>query len=128
MLLFLPWPKPALSPNARTHWALKSRVAKGYKSTCHWTAKEAKAHLLQYPDGPLKVEITFHPPNKRKRDLDNLVASFKSGQDGVADAMGVDDARFIPTYSIGDVVEGGSLSFSVPDTGLAIIPVKGVIS
>ena len=35
--------------------------------------------------------LTFVPPNKRGFDLDNLLARMKSGLDGLADVLGVDD-------------------------------------
>jgi len=53
------------------------------------------------------VIITFHPPDKRKRDMDNMIAAFKAGQDGVADAIGVDDSKWVSSYRIGQPVKGG---------------------
>ena len=41
------------------------------------------------------LSITAHPKTNRNRDGDNLIASLKSGFDGIADATGINDARFI---------------------------------
>ena len=51
----------------------------------------------------LHVSITFHPPSNRRQDLDNMLASIKSGLDGVADAIGVDDSNWTITIARGDV-------------------------
>jgi crossover junction endodeoxyribonuclease RusA len=42
----------------------------------------------------LAVHLHFVPPDRRRRDLDNLIASMKAGLDGLADALGVDDSRW----------------------------------
>lgn len=128
MLVFLPWPDRLLWPNARAHWAPKSRKQKGYRDDCCVLTKAQNAHHFDWGQDPLPVEITFHPPDKRKRDRDNMIAAFKHGQDGVSLAMGIDDALFVPTYSVGEIVKGGAVSFSASTPSLARLPVKGVIS
>jgi crossover junction endodeoxyribonuclease RusA len=47
----------------------------------------------------LNVTITFFPPDKRRRDLDNMLASLKSGLDGVSDVVGIDDSKWTITLS-----------------------------
>ena len=42
------------------------------------------------------MKITFFTPDNRKRDLDNLLAAMKPALDGMARAIGVDDALFRP--------------------------------
>ena len=103
MRLELPWPPASLSPNARIHWARKSVIAKKYKNTCGWEAKTVKPFL--------KMKITFHPPSKHRRDIDNAIGSFKSGQDGIAASWGVDDSLFEIEYArkFGDVIKGGKV-------------------
>lgn len=105
----LPWPGKALSPNARLHWSRKSAAMKRYRSDC-WklTLGATGASPSGLPD-QIPLAITFCPPDRRRRDRDNLIASFKAGQDGIADALGVDDSRFVPTYHMGDVVKGGAV-------------------
>ena len=46
------------------------------------------------PDGPLTLELVFVTPDQRSYDRDNLVARMKSGLDGLADALNIDDKRF----------------------------------
>ena len=87
----LPYPAPALMPNRKNgrHWA----------SVQHAKVKaRQEAFLLSgslnYTGGGLK--ITFYTPDARKRDLDNLLAAMKPALDGMAKAIGVDDAQFRP--------------------------------
>lgn len=90
----LPWMPKDLSPNARVHWSKKSKAAKAYRAACSALCKEAKL-IAPATEGRLHLWLDFYPPDHRSRDDDNLIASFKSGRDGIADALGIDDKRFI---------------------------------
>lgn len=107
----LDWMPKALSPNARGHWAKKAKAAKAYRYDCFILATQQKLRVDW--DGPITVCLTFHPPDKRKRDLDNLIAACKSLLDGVADALGVNDSRFRLSCWIGEPVDGGSVFVGV---------------
>jgi crossover junction endodeoxyribonuclease RusA len=102
----LPWPPKELSPNARVHWRKRHKHAKAYRLACGLITKAARNEA---PDGKLYFWVTFFPPNRRKLDDDNLIGRFKAGRDGVADGLGIDDARFMTTVNIGDPVPGGSV-------------------
>jgi len=101
----LPWPPKELSPNSSLHWSKKSKKKKEYRTACWALTLEAK---LQAPegDGKIEIDITFCPPDKRHRDADNMVAAIKSGLDGVADALKVNDKRFLPNFKFTDTVLG----------------------
>lgn len=45
--------------------------------------------------------------------MDNAIASLKGASDGVADAIGVDDARWSVTYAFGEPTEGGAVNFEI---------------
>ena len=96
--VILPWPPRELSPNSRTHWAKKAKAAKAYRLDCFYLAKEAKVTAPK--EGPINLHIEFVPPDRRPRDLDNMLASIKSGLDGLAEALGVNDKRFTLTLSV----------------------------
>ena len=102
--ILLPWPAKALSPNARGHWSQKSRAAKAYRMQCFLFAKKAG---LVAPAGRILLQLEFLPPNARRRDDDNLLASFKAGRDGLADALGIDDSLFVSQVQIGEVRRPG---------------------
>ena len=93
MLLTLPWPSRLLSPNARSHWAAKSKAAKAYRMTCFTLALEAGLRGVPW-EGPIHLHLTFYKPSRRRMDMDNALASAKNGLDGLADALGVNDSRF----------------------------------
>ena len=58
----------------------------------------------------LPLEITFHPPSKRRGDLDNQLASIKAGIDGLAAALYMDDRDFYPIKLLrGEPVKGGKV-------------------
>ena len=109
--LELRWPDSALMPNRKNgrHWTTV-HVIKGQAMT------EARALTLQAmqkskwvpPSGKLPITITFCQPDKRRRDLDNLLASIKPHCDGISQALGIDDQYFEPiTLNRGEVVKGG---------------------
>lgn len=105
MTLTMPWPslKP-LSPNWRGHWAQKAKAKKQLRAAWAWQAVAQGARRLQADR--LMVRLTFHAPDKRARDLDNLLASCKAGLDGLADVLGVDDSRWAIAIQHGDGVGG----------------------
>jgi crossover junction endodeoxyribonuclease RusA len=124
MRIDLGWPSPILSPNARAHWFKKSSATKAYRMACYYLAREAVK--LATAESPVHMTVTFHPPDKRRRDRDNMIASMKAGMDGLADALGIDDSHFIPTYHMGDPVKGGRVTVQI--TSAVRIPMKGHVT
>jgi crossover junction endodeoxyribonuclease RusA len=113
-ILHLPWPPAACSPNARVHWSKKSKAAKAYRAACYLLCREAK---LTAPQGELILSIEFIPPDFRRRDDDNLVAAFKSGRDGVAEALGIDDGRFATLIKLSkETFRGGAVRVQILST------------
>lgn len=112
MKVTLPWPPAKLSPNARTHWREKAKATKAYRERCAWMTKAAIKETP--PEGKLYLWITFYPTDKRHRDDDNCFASFKAGKDGIADALGIDDVRFVSRpYLSTEVRKGGEVVVSI---------------
>jgi crossover junction endodeoxyribonuclease RusA len=100
MLIEIPWPPKELHPNARVHWAARSRKAKDYKECCYVLARRELIRLKRSDFGEkVNLDIKFYPPDRRRRDLDNCIASIKYAIDGIAMALGVDDSNF--TLSVG---------------------------
>jgi crossover junction endodeoxyribonuclease RusA len=111
-VITLPWPPKELSPNARIHFHAKGRAVKAYREQAYWLAKAAG--LGPFPaDGGIGLRFDFHPPDKRKRDLDNMLASIKAGVDGIADALEVNDQRFGFWLSREAPVKGGKIVVSL---------------
>jgi crossover junction endodeoxyribonuclease RusA len=92
----LPWPPKQLSPNSRVHWAVKSKAAKNYRKNCFILSYAAKDKAVDYSQyDKLNLFVDFYATDKRHRDIDNCIASAKSGFDGIADALGVNDKIFV---------------------------------
>lgn len=89
------WPDRALHPNERVHWSKKAVSAKAARRTAFLLAFEAGWKNVQWPEGRLHLWITFFPPDRRRRDDDGLLTSFKPFRDGIADLIGIDDNRFV---------------------------------
>ena len=89
--IILPYPNPALMPNRKNghHWATTQQAKAKARQEAYLLSGS-----LKYTGGGLK--ITFFTPDARKRDLDNLLAAMKPALDGMAQAIGVDDALFHP--------------------------------
>ena len=98
------WPQRELSPNWRGHWSKKAKAAKAYRLDCFYLAKEAG--ITAPAEGQIALRIEFVPPDRRPRDLDNMLASVKSGLDGLAEALKVNDKRFTLALSVSDQIGG----------------------
>ena len=115
----LPWPDKRLSPNARVHWRKKAEAASDALEDAYWATYQNDEYLkAKYLLGwcingkPLGLEAkyTFYPPDRRRRDIDNLHSQEKNYQDGVCNALGIDDSRIKRTVlEWGDVVKGGKV-------------------
>lgn len=106
----LPWPPKGTSPNVRhSHWSKRASATRGYRLACMWTAAEQKIKPMRA--GKVKARITFHAPDKRPRDIDNMLASIKAAIDAVAKTIEVDDSKWslvlergMPKPKLGEVV------------------------
>jgi crossover junction endodeoxyribonuclease RusA len=97
----LPWPPRELSPNARKHWAQVAKHKKRYRHICALMTKQFKIEPAN-----LVVTLTFYKPSRRHMDLDNCLAMMKSGLDGVADALEVNDRDFKLTVTMAEETGG----------------------
>ena len=122
-LIVLPWMPLGLSPNDRVHWRVKAKATKGYRFTAASLARSAGWHMLNSVPG--RIVITFCPPSAwRTGDKDNLIARFKAGQDGLADALRVNDANLNDaiTHHIGERCKDGAVRVEINPTFSECIP------
>lgn len=113
--LELPWPDRRLSPNAREHWSTTSKYKRAYRGRCKTLGQSVGIQALAGSENAISVHLTFFPPDKRARDWDNMLASMKSGLDGLADAMGVDDSRWKLGFEVSESVKGGVVLVQVSE-------------
>ena len=105
--IILPWPSRDLHPNSRVHWTVKARAVREARHEAWAIAKAARWTIAEWPDGRLHVWIDGYPTDRRRRDADGLLSSLKAALDGIAEAMGVDDRRFVPHPWVHDEVRKG---------------------
>ncbi len=93
LALDLPWPPAELNPNrARSlHWAARHRAAALYRRECFVAAHQAILGRIRHSHNlpltpPVSATVTFWMPDRRRRDLDNLLAAMKPAWDGLVDA------------------------------------------
>ena len=111
MKILLPWPPRELWPNSRVHWRRKAEAVKMYRNIAHWSAVALSGAGPTPPANA--VTLTFNPPDRIKRDMDNMLAAMKAGLDGIAGALGVDDSKWSIIIRKGDVVKGGQVVVEV---------------
>lgn len=96
MQITLPFPPASLSGHAKGNgqW-VKIADTKKFRE---WARNAALAAKLSAPgEGDIGVQITFEPPNRRG-DRVNFPNRCKPIFDGIADAMKVNDSRFVPSF------------------------------
>lgn len=101
----LPYPPSVLSPNNRSCWQKRARYFKKYKADCLLLLSQVRRDF----SGRENYLITFQVPDKRRRDLDNMIASFKAGIDALAAVSGVDDSKFQLTFAKQGAAKGGAV-------------------
>lgn len=109
VLLRLPFPPKELSPNARLDWHEVAAFKASYRQECAVIARNERNRLdgLRFPlKAPVTANITFVLTTSRRRDYDNLLASFKAGLDGIVDSGLVrDDSCFELQLTLEAVIE-----------------------
>jgi hypothetical protein len=99
MIIRLHWPDHRLLPNRRRGKRLfDTTIIAGHREDARLSALEAlgRARPKIPKDHILVCKIQFHPPDRRRRDLDGMLSACKPFLDGIADAMGIDDHQLNP--------------------------------
>ena len=108
--LVLPWPSKDLSPNGRIHWSRKADAVQYARQVAVIAAINAGWKGVNLPDGRLHLHVVFYRPSRRRMDDDNLLGRFKAYRDGLAQVLGIDDARFVSHPLVAeDVRKGGKV-------------------
>lgn len=99
ILIELPFPASVLSSHSDKHFWRMRPIIKQHRE---WALKATLAVRDQVgvqlvDDGDIRVVVTFYPPNRRG-DRVNFASRMKPYWDGIADALCVNDKRFLPSY------------------------------
>lgn len=111
-MIELPFPPSSLSGHANgVHWRRKAAITKKWRA---WSYAVARAAGLTAPaaSGDIVVVVRFYPPDRRSDRL-NFPNRMKPIYDGIAQAMGVNDSRFVPRYEYHDPVKPGRVEISL---------------
>ena len=69
----LPYPGPPLTANQRHHWRAHHRIRAKLLDDARWLIRAQRIPPL----GRCRVELHWSPPDRRRRDADNLVPTLK---------------------------------------------------
>lgn len=110
VLIELPFPSSKLSGQNNAHFWVTRPIINKHRE---WAMKATLAVRDQLnpgfiPDSDILVSVTFFPPNNRG-DRVNYPNRMKPYFDGIADALGVNDRRFLPRYHFAEPVKHGKV-------------------
>ena len=105
-MIELPFPPSSLSGHAKGHWRGKAAVTAKHREWARLATPSMETVAL--PAGDIRVLVTFYPPNRRG-DRVNFPNRMKPYFDGIADALKVNDSRFLPSYLFGEPVKDGKV-------------------
>lgn len=109
-VITLPWPPASLSGHNTGHWRSKSGPTAKHRE---WARLATLAAGVTAPaTGDILVGVRFLPPDRRG-DRTNFANRMKPYFDGIADALGVNDSRFLPTYVFAEPSKPGRIDITV---------------
>jgi hypothetical protein len=110
-MIALPWPSAKLSGHGNGSWYDKRREIKKHRD---WAYAATLAAMPSVPTfGDIPVHFRFVPPDRRS-DRMNFANRLKPYADGIADALGVNDVRFLPSYEFCAPEKPGRVEVFIP--------------
>jgi hypothetical protein len=107
-LIELPFPPGTLSGHHNAHWRKLQPIKKKHREWAYVAALAVRDQIRdpsEIPDSDIIVSVTFFPPDRRG-DRTNYPNRMKPYFDGIADALGVNDRRFLPRFNYAEPVKG----------------------
>lgn len=112
MKIVLPFPPSSLSGHHDKHWRALQPVKKHWRTMAHDTVLDAVCETHIPAEGDIPMHIHFTPPNNRG-DRWNYVNRCKPVIDGIADALGINDRRFLPSVSYSPPQKPGRIEIEI---------------
>ena len=110
-MIVLPFPPSSLSGHAKGNsYYGKSAVTKEWRQKAHDAAWDANIAVPE--DGDVRLHIRFIPSNRRG-DRVNFWNRCKPIIDGVADALQINDSRFLPSMEFCEPEKPGRVEIEV---------------
>ena len=110
-MIELPFPPSTLSGHNTGHWRAKSAIVAKHRQWAKSATLAADIHVRGI-GGDIRVLVTFYPPDRRG-DRINFPNRMKPYFDGIADALGVNDSRFVPSYQFAEPERPGKVVVSI---------------
>lgn len=105
-MIQLPWPPSTLSGHNNGSWRGKTTTVKEYRESAAEATRTAMVTVAAEGDIPIRVD--FYPPDNRS-DRVNFANRMKPFFDGIADALEVNDKRFLPSYHFHQPIKPGKV-------------------
>lgn len=114
-MIELPFPSSALAGHANGHWRSKSGPTASHRE---WARRATLAAIpgAVLPTGDIRVGVHFYPPDNRG-DRINYPNRMKPYFDGIADALKVNDKRFLPSYHFHGAAKPGKVVVTIGGQG-----------
>lgn len=110
-MIVLPFPPSTLSGHNNGHWRSKVRIVATHRS---WAFHATRGERPTVPaEGDILIHFRFVPPNRRG-DRTNYVNRLKPYIDGIAEALNVNDRRFLPSYEFADPAMPSRVEITFP--------------
>lgn len=109
-MIELPFPPASLSGHNTGHWRSKTSIVKKFRGWAKDATLAAGPKVAE--TGDIRISVTFYPPNRRG-DRVNFPNRLKPLWDGIADALDVNDSRFLPAFHYAEPVENGRVVFVI---------------
>jgi hypothetical protein len=107
-MIELPWPPASLSGHVKGHWRSTSGIVASHREWAKEATLAVRSTLVIPADAraDIRVSATFYPPDRRG-DRINFPNRLKPYWDGIADALNVNDKRFLPAFHFAEPVANG---------------------
>jgi len=112
-------PPVSSSPNWRGHWGGKYKDSKVYHGAVFYCCVDARnrgyREGMSFPFTKARLNLTFVFAEHRRRDRDNLLATFKPGLDAIVDAELLldDDAEHLQIGNVDILVDPGRAPLTI---------------
>jgi crossover junction endodeoxyribonuclease RusA len=104
VVIELPFPVGALSGHNTGHWRAKTGAVAKHREWARIATTAAWGDGGYDLEGDIRISVTFYPPDRRG-DRTNFPNRMKPYWDGIADALKVNDRRFLPSYHFAEPVK-----------------------
>lgn len=110
-MIVLPFPPASLSGHNTGHWSKKSGDVASLRLIAKDRTKKA-SYAVGEGEGDIRIHFRFVPPDNRG-DRVNFPNRLKPLIDGIADGLGVNDKRFLPSYEFAAPEKPGRVEVSL---------------